>query len=334
MKKQIVIGIDVSKSWLDAHVLIAGSSERYDLRVNNEKKGFKKLMIWIAKQVSLPGSEWLFCMEHTGIYSYGLNAHLQDSSISQCMVNALAIKRSMGIVRGKTDKADARLIAQYALRFQDQLEEFRLPSENLQKLKIQLGQRERMVNIKKQLELAVQSMEGLPDQITREARTQNNKMDRQLRKNILELDKSIKEIIKSDASLKEQAKQIESVPGIGPQIAAHLLVITQGMTLFKNSRKFACYCGIAPFEYSSGSSYRGRTKVHFLANRKMKSLLHMASLNAITYDDEIKAFYEKKKSEGKHSMSVLNAVRFKLIDRVFAVVKRKEMFDRNFLKAA
>lgn len=332
MEKKVIIGIDVSKSWLDAHVLLIGCQQEHALRIHNTVAGFTKLVKFVKKQTEINNDDWLFCMEHTGVYSYGLNSFLQERSISQTMVNALAIKRSMGIIRGKNDKADARVIAQYAARFQDSLPEFHLPSDSLQKLKIHLSQRERMVDMKRQTELAMESMDALPQDFTKEARIQNRKLIRQLQTNIEQMDMTISNTIKSDTELKEKAEMIESVPGVGPQTSAHILVTTQGMKLFSDSRKYACYCGVAPFEYSSGSRYRGKTKVHYLANHKMKSLLHMAALNASVYNPEIKLYYERKKAEGKNPMSILNAIRFKLIDRVFAVVKRKELYDKNFLK--
>jgi len=153
MEKKVIIGIDVSKSWLDAHVLLIGSQEGHALRIHNTVAGFTKLIKFVNKQTEVSNEDWLFCMEHTGVYSYELNSFLEERSITQTMVNALAIKRSMGIIRGKNDKADARVIAQYAVRFQDSLPEFHLPTESLQMLKIQLSQRERMVSINYQLML-------------------------------------------------------------------------------------------------------------------------------------------------------------------------------------
>jgi transposase len=106
------------------------------------------------------------------------------------------------------------------------------------------------------------------------------------------------------------------------------------MESFATPRQFACYSGCAPFEHSSGTSIRGKTKVHFLANRKMKMLLHMAAINAITFDEELKTYYQRKVAEGKSPMSVLNAVRFKLIGRIFSVIKRNEEFQKEYRKIA
>jgi transposase len=111
--------------------------------------------------------------------------------------------------------------------------------------------------------------------------------------------------------------------------AINLMVYTNGFTVLKDTRKLACYCGVAPFEYSSGSSIRGKTKVHFMANKKLKCNLHMASLSAVKLDAGLKAYYERKVAEGKNKMSVLNAVKNKLLARVIAVVNKGEEYVRK-----
>ncbi|MFA7687196.1 MAG: transposase [Moheibacter sp.] len=100
---------------------------------------------------------------------------------------------------------------------------------------------------------------------------------------------------------------------------------------FELSEKWGTYsyCGIAPFEYSSGSSIRGRTRVNHLADKKMKSLLHLLCLTAIRHDEELKLYYLRKKEEGKHSLLVLNSVKCKLVSRIFAVIKRDTPFVKT-----
>jgi len=99
--------------------------------------------------------------------------------------------------------------------------------------------------------------------------------------------------------------------------------------MMKDARKLACYCGVAPFEYSSGSSVRGKTKVHYMANKKLKCNLHMASLTAVKLDADLKAYYERKVAEGKNKMSVLNAVKNKLLVRVIAVVNKQQDYVKK-----
>lgn len=77
-----------------------------------------------------------------------------------------------------------------------------------------------------------------------------------------------------------------------------------------------------PPRYSSGSSVRGKTKVSSLANRKMKALLSNCASAAVQHDPELKLYYQRKVKDGKAKMNVLNAVKAKLINRVFATVNR------------
>ena len=111
--------------------------------------------------------------------------------------------------------------------------------------------------------------------------------------------------------------------------ATHLIVYTNEFKTMRDGKQLACYCGVAPFEYSSGSSVRGKTKVHYMANKKLKCNLHMASLTAVKLDPDLKAYYERKVAEGKNKMSVLNAVKNKLLARVIAVVNKQQEYVKK-----
>ena len=95
-----------------------------------------------------------------------------------------------------------------------------------------------------------------------------------------------------------------------------------------NAERYKALAGsaVAAFEHTSGSSIKGRTKVSHLANKKIKSLLTLAAICAVKHDPELKAKYEQKIKEGKAKMSALNMIRFKLIERVFAVIKRQTVY--------
>ena len=124
------------------------------------------------------------------------------------------------------------------------------------------------------------------------------------------------------ASLRQRGDLLKSIKGIGTIISAYLVMITHNFTKFKNSRKFACYSGIAPFEHSSGKSVRGKTQVNHFANKKVKALLSMAVQSAKKYNSQIKAYFEKKKEQGKHILLISNNIKFKLVNIAFAVIKR------------
>lgn len=92
-----------------------------------------------------------------------------------------------------------------------------------------------------------------------------------------------------------------------------------------------CHAGVAPFEHRSGSSVRGKTRVSHHARKRLKSLFHLAAMSSIRAKGELRDYYQRKVGEGKNKMLVLNAVRNKIIHRIYAVVRRGEKYDKNYL---
>jgi transposase len=121
-----------------------------------------------------------------------------------------------------------------------------------------------------------------------------------------------------------------SVTGVGIIIAANMIITTNEFRDIINHKKFACYSGIAPFPNQSGKSLRGKDKVSHMANKKIKTLLHMGARSAIQHSPDIKAYYQRKVAEGKSKFSVLNAVCNKLVSRVFVCIKNQRMYQKDF----
>ena len=78
-----------------------------------------------------------------------------------------------------------------------------------------------------------------------------------MRKGVEKVEKRMQEIVKTNEELHLQDKLIQSIPGLGLMTSIYL----KGFTTFKNSHQLSFYAGVAPFEYSSGNSIKGRTKV-------------------------------------------------------------------------
>lgn len=150
-----------------------------------------------------------------------------------------------------------------------------------------------------------------------------------INKDLKNVEAKIIDVINEDDNLKKLYKLITSVIGTGFVTAINLMIHTNGFTILKDTRKLACYCRVAPFEYSSGSSIRGRTKVHFMANKKLKCNLQMASLTAVKLDADLKHYYERMVAEEKSKLSVLNAVKNKLLARVITVVNKQEEYVKK-----
>jgi transposase len=143
-----------------------------------------------------------------------------------------------------------------------------------------------------------------------------------LSKQIDALEKEMTDLIKTDKKMIKLYNLIISVKGVGFVVASNILVMTNCFTSFKDSRKFACFAGIAPFDKQSGTSLKMKSKVSHYANKKMKSLLNLSASSAILADPELKAYYQRRVEEGKSKMSTLNIVRNKIVHRIFAVVQR------------
>ncbi|HTQ65463.1 MAG TPA: IS110 family transposase [Puia sp.] len=325
-KYLVLVGIDVSKNYLDSYVIAAGK-ERHE-KFENTKSGIRSLINHAASSLqSSDTSKILFCLEHTGVYAMPLCSCLSEQKLDYALVPAIEIKRSLGLQRGKNDKADAKAIARYALLYQHEIKLFRLPEKDLVKLKLMLGHRDRLMESRKVFMVAAAETKSFLDKdICREVINDSNRMVLYINKRIEKAEKLIMEIVNSNQELKKIYDLITSVPGIGMQIAVSLIVTTRCFSCFQQSRQLACYAGVAPFEYRSGSSVRGRTKVSHMANKKIKSLLHMGAIVAIRHDKQLKEYYYRKLQEGKNAMCVINAIRNKLIARIFAVVNRGTPF--------
>ncbi|MBK7689639.1 MAG: IS110 family transposase [Bacteroidetes bacterium] len=332
MKKfKIVIGIDISKNKLDVCIIEDPTSkQRNYFIVSNDKKGiddiFKEL-----KKYKVSDSELVFCFENTGVYGMHLCYALQQRNVSYSMVPAIEIKRARGLTRGKSDKTDSLDIALYAITHEHKLSYRKLPEYDLMKLRLLLTEREKLIKSISLFDSTKENEDFLPKEITRNILKINKQTIIALKKQLLAVEKNILTIIKENETIKQQYALATSVPGVGQQTAINLLVATRCFSTFENWRQLACYAGVAPFKYASGTSVHGKTKVSHMANKKLKSLLNMAALSAKKHDKQLKEYYERKIREGKNGMSVMNALRCKIISRVFAAIKRETPYV-DFLK--
>lgn len=312
------IGIDVSKLTLDIYVRTTSVHKQF----SNDNKGFKQLISWLSKQkVNL--DQTLFCFEHTGWYCLLLSYFLYENNYRYCCINAIEIKRSMGLRRGKSDKADAWEIANYAWLRRDELVPSTPPAKKLIELQRMMSLREQLV---KQLTASKNLYKGMASIVENETNDVSMLILKenmaQLNNQITTTEKVMNELIKQDETMTTNYKLSKTVKGVGMVLAVQMLLHTNNYTRFESSRQFSAYCGLVPYPYQSGTSIHGRNKIHPISDRKMKSLLSMSAISAIQHDKELKLYYQKRVEEGKPKMVVLNIIRNKIVSRVFATVNR------------
>lgn len=325
MKVTAIMGMDVSKNTLDCHLYV---EEKSLAPVSNDLKGFKVIKKWLVKELKKKTEGLLVVMEYTGIYTYGIERFLNQHGISYVKRPALDIKRSLGMVRVKSDKADARFISKYGWMRREELKPMTPLSDAQVELQQMMSHRDKLVADKSSYQCKLKEMKSQMGNKLNEkmAASMEYVMD-VLTQEIKEAEKMITGLLKEDDSLQTNFQLMCSITGIGFASAVHLLIATENFTRFTDVRKLICYCGVAPFEHSSGTSIRGKVRVSQLANKKLKSLLTMAAISAIQHDPELKLKYEQKVKEGKAKMCVINIIRAKLLERVFAVIKRQSPYE-------
>ena len=327
MKKRTIIGVDVSKMTLDS----AFPLTKAHLKIPNTPAGFKH---WLKWALSIGSDLWVV-MEHTGYYSFQFELFLQQHDITYSKVPAIEIKRSVGMVRGKSDKADALMISEYGRLRQEQLKAQSAPLKEVTELKDLLSLRGKLVADRSGYKARLKEMKGTRGYEASSIHVQVQQDQIQaLSLAISTIEKAIKELISQQEGLSANYKLLLTIKGIGPITAAYMLACTDNFSRFANSRKFSCYAGLAPFEHSSGSSIRGKQRVSHYANKKAKCLLNLSALVAVRFNPELKVYYEKRVAEGKNKMSVLNIIRNKLVDRMFAVIKRQTPYLENLQAVA
>lgn len=321
MKKSI-IGIDISKDILDySSVDINTRKKNNSGNISNNRSNIEE---WL-KSFDLNSVE--FSMEHTGHYGALLVSILNELGADYYMVNPLDLKKSLGIHRGKTDTLDAERIAFYTLANKHRLSKYKLPSEELCKIKALITARQRNVKISVQIKNSIRANKILNKTVNvKDIIDQEKKQLKNIEESIAFFESKMLELIKGSEELKKNYSKITKVIGVGPVTAIKCIVETDNFIKFTDARKFCCHSGLAPFKYQSGTSIRGKTKTHHYRNRHLKSVLLNAAGSAIQHDPQLKKYYNRKIDEGKCKLTVLNAVANKLVLRIFAVVKREEPF--------
>ena len=324
MQKKHFIGIDVSKLTLDCHY---HQCTLPVLTIDNKNSGFKVFFKWIKKEISKTVDDVMIIMEYTGFYTYELELFLYNHDLAYCKKPALDIKRSSGMTRGKSDKADAKMISRYGWLRKEELKECKPTSDIQLELQQLMTFRDKLVSDRASYQKRTTEMgKQLNRKLSRTVKTGSSHIVKMMDAEIMATESAIKNLLEEDEQLKQNYKLTTSVTGIGFATAVHFLIATDNFTKFETYRQFACYCGVAPFEHSSGTSIRGRARTSKMANRKIKSLLTLAAMSAIQHDETLKLKYQQKIKEGKAKMLVMNIIRAKLIERIFTVIKRQSEY--------
>lgn len=329
MSFHFFIGLDVSKNTLDFAVRDQ-QNLLFHIQTSNDQKGINSFFRR-CKNENISLKQSLLCLEYTGIYNNIILQLCHQKKINTWLEHGRQIKQSMGMVRGKSDPIDARRISEYAFRFQDKAILWKPERKPLATLKHLVVLRRRLINTKNQLKTPIkESQKWIPSDIRKQLEAISHKPIQLLEKQIKVVNQKIEEIISQDPQLSHLFEIVTSVTGVGPVLAHELILTTKEFTSINNAKQYAAYSGIAPYDNSSGTSLKTPRRVSQMANKSTKKLLHMAALSVIAREGEMTDFYRRKVKEGKNKMLVVNAIRNKIVQRVFACVRKNEKYDENY----
>lgn len=325
------IGFDISKLTLDFCMMDNMGRELYNGVIPNNPESIESWINSFDGEL-LNFKDTVVCMEHSGYYGANLLRLLNKNT--SCVIwleNAVQIKRSMGLQRGKDDKTDAKRIASYSIDFQRKMRVWHPLDSCVEKLGILISHRDRLVRNRGSITLGLNEQKGFVDaslqleleEITLPVLDGINNI-------IALLEGKIDSLISNDSHLSRQAEIIRSIPGFGNVISSKIIEVTRGFSRLNNPRSFACYAGVAPFNHSSGTSIRGRARVSHMANKEIKKMLHLAALVTIRKGGIMYGYYTRKIKEGKNKMAIINAVRNKLIHILMACIKKDTTYVKNY----
>lgn len=326
------VGTDVSKEWLDMSIVSAGKVLHH-AQITNKAAAVRRWLRQTQKEFGYTMQDTLFSMEFTGLYNHHVLEVLHDLNAAVWLIPGLQISEGSthGLKRGKSDKQDAVRIAVYATKNLEQLRLWKKPRKVLKQLQTLLMVREKLQKTKHQYETTLKEHKSFSSaEEYRIVKSCSETMLKITDKELIRVEKEIKALIQGDEKLKELNGYIISVDGVGIITSANVLVTTNEFLNISEAKQYACYAGVVPFKDESGK-IKKRQKVSHKANKRIKKLFHLLAMSTVRMKGEMKEYYERKLAEGKNKMSVLNAIRNKIILRIFSCVKNKKCYEKNYV---
>ncbi len=301
------VGIDVSKARLDVAVL----GEEPGWQVDNTQAGIAKLV----QQMQEIGPE-LIVVEATGGYQRAVVEALIQAGLPMAVVNPARVRqfaRACGLL-AKTDKLDARVLAEFGQRVQPRQYEGKSQAEKeLSALLVRRKQVEEMLKAEQnRLRTIAPSLRGSVERMIAVLKEEKKRLDEQIR-----------EAMKQQKAWQEQSEILRSAPGVGPVTTATLLAELPELGKM-DRKKIAALVGVAPMNYDSGRK-RGYRKTKG-GRGEVRSVLYMATLVATRRNPVICTQYQHLLKRGKEKKVALTACMRKFLTILNAMQRDQQPF--------
>ena len=283
------VGLDISKKTIDAAYMPA-ESQITSAVFTNDADGIQSLKQWLAE---FGQSELHICMEATGNY-YEAAADALSTDYAVYVVNPLKIKcyAKKRFSRTKTDKQDAKIIAEYCFTALDaELEQRHTPSADQYRLKRFMALHGQL---KQQMTAQKNRLKAAKDKFVQSI---HKEQIAQLQRHIDAVEQEINDVAGGDSGTKAATDKLQSIPGIGGITSAKLAYYLIALK-FKGAKQFAAFAGLVPQKKESGTSVRGKEQMTNYGNRQLRGALFMPAMVAYRngyFPELIKRLTKKKK---------------------------------------
>ena len=321
------VGVDISS----ASFMACAGTAPWKLVVKPEsfmnfEAGYATFLDWL-KAHNLRPENTVICMEATGVYGEGLAYFLSASGYTVAVEPPLNIARKFPVNASKTDWLDCQYIAEYACRYLDKLAFWQPRNDILEQVKVLLTTRQLFsvqITAHKNALHAVNRKKVLSEV----AKKVHENIIAQIVKHIAEIDAEIRRLIDSDPTFKTTLLLLITIPGIGVQLAAHLIIMMQQSL---DPRELASFAGIAPIQHESGTSIHSAPTSRHYGPPALRKLLYLAACSVRTHRKEFRQYFLRKVAEGKPGKLVLNNIQNKLLKIACAVVISQKPFIPNYV---
>lgn len=314
------LGLDIAKAKFDAALL--HNDQLKQRAFSNDPKGFRQLAHWLTKaQVTQVHA----CMEATGTYGEALAQFLYEAKHTVSVVNPVMVKgyAHSELLRTKTDKTDAALLARFCLKQHPRA--WTPPSPEIRELQALLRRLESLNQMHQMEANRVSSGIASPTVQTSVQATLEF-----LEQEIRHIKKQIHDHLERHPDLKRQRDLLISIPGIAEQTAAMLLAEFRDILSFESAREMAAFAGLTPKHHQSGSSVHGQSRLDKMGTARIRKALYMPAIVALRYNIVIQVFGERLRAAGKHSLVIIAAAMRKLIHLAYGVLKSGQAFDPDW----
>ena len=315
------MGIDIAKQKFDVALLLDGKTKHKTCK--NSAKGFETLMVWLEKQ----GIQKVHaCLEANGNYGEDLAIYLHEAGHTVSIVNPARIKgfAQSELIRTKTDKIDAGVIARFCLAMKPDV--WISPSPEIRSLRALVKRVDSLIDMRSQEKNRISTAHESVLLLIKEHIAY---LDQEIEK----IRKQIADLIGRNPHLKQRKELLDSIPGIGKATIPHILAELDDLDKFTHVREVVAFIGLAPKETISGSSIKGKPRLCKIGHARLRKALYMPALVSIQCNPVMIAFYNRLKEKGKNGKVIVCAIMRKLVHVIFGILKSGKKYDPNYKPA-